>query len=103
MLFHVQARYQGVDWRDNRTWECNRKENPFNYARTDPLTLAPMELMFVKVKESMIQLNYPSALAAVMYDMWQSHVSAVRLVRHLNSVFVLVWYHDSPRAASGAA
>lgn len=73
----MQGRYQGVDWRDPRMWGCNGRENPFTYAKTDPVTLAPMELMFVKVKDNMLRLNYPSALAAVVYDMWQSHVAAV--------------------------
>ena len=74
----MQGRYQGVDWRDKDVWECNAAENPFNYARVDGVSLAPMELMFVKVKHNMVLLNYPSALAAVAYDDWYNQTAAVR-------------------------
>eukprot|EP00892_Ulva_mutabilis_P003130 jgi/Ulvmu1/12818/UM097_0047.1 len=74
-LDSFMGRYQGVDWRDKSVWECNAAENPFNYARVDGVSLAPMELMFVKVKHNMVLLNYPSALAAVAYDDWYNHTA----------------------------
>lgn len=83
---------------------CNAGENPFNNARVDGLTLAPMELMFVKVKQNMVQLNYPSAVAAVAYGIWQDHAAAVRpllavlsLQNFLPCMAVHVWEIDSAR------
>ena len=66
----LQARYQGVDWRDERNWGCNAAENPFNYAIEDPVGLAPMELMFVKVKRNILDLGSRSARAAAAYSGW---------------------------------
>jgi hypothetical protein len=67
----LQGRYQGVDWRDHKNWECNGQHNPFNQAAIDSLGLHPMELMFVKVKHYHARLEYPSTVAALQYDRWQ--------------------------------
>ena len=67
----VQTRYQGVDWRDKSTWGCNQRENPFNGAAVDDVTLHPMELMFVKVKYWGIVNRYPSMRTAAQYDLWK--------------------------------
>ena len=64
----LQVRYQGVDWRDRGLWLCNEQRNPYEYILEDPIALAPMEVMFVKVKAGFVERRVPSALTAVAYD-----------------------------------
>lgn len=74
----LQGRYQGVDWRDQRYWDCNAGVNPFNNAVEDATGLAPMELIFVKVKHGWVQMAAPSATAAATYDEWYNRTATVR-------------------------
>ena len=64
----LQVRYQGVDWRDRGLWLCNEQRNPYEYILEDPIALAPMEVMFVKVKAGFVERRVSSALAATSYD-----------------------------------
>ena len=59
-------------------WGCNGGEHPQAAAREGHVSLAPMELMFVAVNRNMLQLKYPSALAAVAYDAWGNRTATVR-------------------------
>lgn len=75
---HAQGRYQGVEWRDQSTWLCNNGMNPYQYVLEDSRPLAPMELMFVKVKDSFLKAGCDFARTAVAYDEWLNATAAVR-------------------------
>lgn len=97
----MQGRYQGIDWRDQSNWGCNAAENPFNYVVEDAVTLAPMELMFVKVKETMIALNAPSVHAAIAYDDWYNHTADVRPPDHMTMWTATALRTDACHACRG--
>lgn len=67
-----------MDWRRQENWGCNLERNPYGQHYLDGSSLEAMEVMFVKVKHNMVLLNYPSAIAAVAYDDWMNHTTAVR-------------------------
>ena len=73
----MQSRYQGVNWLDEATWNCNDGQNPFNWGVSDIYSLQPMELMFVKVKRSSVSNGYPSVLEALQYDAWSAAAAKV--------------------------
>ena len=75
----MQSRYQGVNWLDEATWNCNDGQNPFNWGAADYYSLQPMELMFVKVKHWPLTSGYPSMRQAVQYDAWSAAAAKVRL------------------------
>ncbi len=63
------ARYQGVKWSDKKNWGCNRNVNPYGAHMNDGVTLEAMEVMFVKVKEHLMD-RVPYMQAAAAYDRW---------------------------------
>lgn len=67
----LMTRYQGVDWRDKKNWGCNRNMNPYGDHANDGLTLETMEVMFVKVKEHLVD-RIPYMQSAFKYDDWYS-------------------------------
>lgn len=80
----MQERYQGVDWRDRGTWSCNEERSPYERILEDPVALAPMEVMFVKVNARYLDAGVPSARAASAYDDWFTEAAEVRF-RHTAS------------------
>ena len=69
------TRYQGVRWSDKRNWNCNRNVNPYGVHMNDGITLEAMEVIFVKVKEHLMEGN-PYMQTAVKYDKWYSRADA---------------------------
>ncbi|KAL0029714.1 hypothetical protein WJX79_004145 [Trebouxia sp. C0005] len=65
-------RYQNVDWRASRNWECNAGINPSGELRFDGTTLHPYDAMFVKMKRTMIQAEAPAARNVMRYQQWMS-------------------------------
>lgn len=63
-------RYQGVDWRDQKNWGCNEERNPYGAHYLDGGSLEAMEVMFVKVKQRLIDLDWSYPVAATQYDKW---------------------------------
>lgn len=59
-------RYQGYDWRDRRNWGCNGKRSPVGRNFYDR-TLSLYDLLFVKVKTSLIEAGDTAAQLAVKY------------------------------------
>jgi len=52
-FFH--CRYQGIDWRDSKYWECNGDESPYKELHNDGVSLDPLEVVFVKVRDGWFQ------------------------------------------------
>lgn len=66
----LMLRYQGVDWRDKATWGCNAGINPYAEYMYDGVNISPFEVMFVKVKEFLLEANWTTATSAKKYTTW---------------------------------
>ena len=66
------CRYQGYDWRDRRNWGCNSKRSPVGQGLFANSTLSLYDLLFVKVKASLIAAGDTNAQLAVKYTKWKS-------------------------------
>lgn len=66
----LMLRYQGVDWRDSRAQGCNAGRNPIQESFYDGVNADPLEVLFVKVKNSMHAARWQHVLQAVKYDEW---------------------------------
>ncbi|GFR43780.1 hypothetical protein Agub_g4894 [Astrephomene gubernaculifera] len=69
----LMTKYQGLDWRDKANWDCNARYSPQSELTYDGISLDPLEVMFVKVKQLLLQRNVTYALKAARYDTWQEH------------------------------
>lgn len=69
-LDSFMARYQGVDWRDEKNWRCNDGANPYGEYYYDGISLNPYEVVFVKVKGDMVQSGWSYAMYAKKYEQW---------------------------------
>ena len=68
----MMCRYQGYDWRDRRNWGCNNKKSPVGQGLFNNSTLSLYDLLFVKVKTSLIEAGDTTAQLAVKYTAWMS-------------------------------
>ena len=76
----LMLRYQGVNWRDTSHWQCNGGLNPYAEWMYDGINLSPFEVIFVKVKDYLLQANWTAATAASRYSHWVSdHDDDIRL------------------------
>lgn len=66
----LMLRYQGVDWRDKANWGCNAGINPYAEYMYDGVNISPFEVMFVKVKEFLLEANWTTATSAKKYTTW---------------------------------
>jgi hypothetical protein len=85
----MQVRYQGVDWRDRSNWGCNFERNPYGHHYMDGGSLEVMEVMFVKVKQRLIDAQWSYPVNAQLFDEWYQATEEVRC-RPLWQVFTLV-------------
>lgn len=74
----MQVRYQGVDWRDEANWGCNAERNPYGQFYLDGGSLEAMEVMFVKVKQRLLDQRWSYPVNAQLYDQWYQATSEVR-------------------------
>ncbi|KAL6766934.1 hypothetical protein ACKKBG_A37960 [Auxenochlorella protothecoides x Auxenochlorella symbiontica] len=66
----LMLRYQGVDWRDTNNWGCNAALNPYAEYMYDGINLSPFEVMFVKMKEYLLEANWTTATEIKKYTEW---------------------------------
>lgn len=45
----VLSRYQNLDWRDHKNWNCNANSSPYKAGHYDGIDIDPLEVLFVKV------------------------------------------------------
>mmetsp|Transcript_669 Transcript_669/g.1942 ORF Transcript_669/g.1942 Transcript_669/m.1942 type:complete len:501 (-) Transcript_669:495-1997(-) len=69
----LMLRYAGVDWRDPAFANCNAGENPYKENSFDGVSLNPLEVMFVKVKGYLLELDWTTATWADAIDRWMHH------------------------------
>ncbi|KAK9816513.1 hypothetical protein WJX72_001363 [[Myrmecia] bisecta] len=68
----LMLRYQGVDWSDRSNWQCNAGLNPYAEFAYDGIELNPMEVVFVKVKDFLLDVGWVAPTMATTYDRWIS-------------------------------
>ncbi|KAK9841148.1 hypothetical protein WJX74_000759 [Apatococcus lobatus] len=68
----LMLRYQGIDWRDKENWACNERFSPYAEHHYDGLSLDPLEVVFVKVKSYLLDLQWQAPMRAVKFDSWMT-------------------------------
>lgn len=71
-LAAFMARYQGVDWRNTKNWDCNSRLNPVGEFFYDGSTITPFEVMFVTMNSMIVENNWSFARQAFLYQNWMS-------------------------------
>lgn len=70
----LMTRYQGLDWRSpalhSADAPCNAGLNPLQPGFNDNVDVHPLEVMFVKVKESLLSAGWRHSVAGVAYERW---------------------------------
>eukprot|EP00892_Ulva_mutabilis_P001487 jgi/Ulvmu1/11339/UM074_0054.1 len=102
-LDSFMVRYQGVDWRNKNSWDCNAEADPYQYALEDGVNLAPMELMFVTVRDRLLQAGALSAQAAAAYDHWYNQSETGGLRTQASPVPDRLWELRAPEIIHKAA
>ena len=65
-------RYQDVDWRDEASWQCNDALSPIGKRTFDGVTVSPFELVFPKLKGSLLESGVPSHFEVQRMSEWLS-------------------------------
>ena len=73
-------RYRHVDWRNQSTWQCNAGISPLNADSFDGSTLQPLDCMFVKVKDTLVEARVDSAMNAIRYQDWTLNASTASIM-----------------------
>ena len=74
------CRFQGLDWRKKKNWECNQRMNPTGEKWMDGFTLSIYELMFVKLKDHLKFSTNSLALNAIKYSDWMDGLVSQHLL-----------------------
>lgn len=73
-LDSLMTRYQGLDWRlpelRNSNLPCNEEFNPLQPGFNDGVDVGRYEVMFIKVKKSLIEAGWRQTATAVTTDRW---------------------------------
>lgn len=66
------TRYQDVDWRLPENKLCNAQTSPIGNYMMDGLTISAFELLFPKLKASLLETQMPSHVEAAKLSSWMS-------------------------------
>lgn len=72
----LMTRYAGVDWRNMTNWQCNSGVNPYVLNANDGVSLEAFEVMFVKVKDHLLQQKWPYMVSADKVTKWKKAAAA---------------------------
>ncbi|KAG2498860.1 hypothetical protein HYH03_003052 [Edaphochlamys debaryana] len=72
----LMTKYQGVDWRNKSNWGCNQRYSPQSDLTYDGISLDPYEVLFIKVKQVLLERNVTSALTAAKLSTWQEQLGS---------------------------
>jgi hypothetical protein len=64
------TRYQDVDWTKEGNWQCNQATSPIGKRTFDGVTASPYELVFPKLKGSLLESGVPSHFEAEKVSVW---------------------------------
>jgi hypothetical protein len=70
LIDSFQTRYQDVDWLDYSSWQCNDAVSPIGKRTFDGVTSSPFELVFPKLKGSLLESGIPSHFEAQKLSSW---------------------------------
>ncbi|PSC74038.1 hypothetical protein C2E20_2672 [Micractinium conductrix] len=65
------AKYQGVDWWNQRTWGCNARVRPDAEWTYDGISITPYETVFVPVNQGSAQSDWSYVRQALKYSVWR--------------------------------
>jgi hypothetical protein len=63
-------RYQGIDWRESHNWQCNAALSPIGKRTLDGITAPTHELVFPKLKGSLLESGVPSHFEVYKLSQW---------------------------------
>lgn len=66
----LMSRYQGVDWKNTETWQCNQRVPPDLEHHYDGVSLNPYEVVFVPVKGPYAEARWGFVEQADRYEKW---------------------------------
>ena len=94
---HVWCRYEGKDWRDVKSWDCDGDRELL--AGMESNFAALQDAMFIPGKEGVLQTSEELIGVAQAYERWMEQQVCVRpeSCSHMTSqaVLVLIWHSFS--------
>ena len=64
----AQETYQGIDWRQQRQWNCPGASDALTTGPMPTLPMSPFDLLFVRVDAGLVKQEDRRALAALAFD-----------------------------------
>lgn len=91
------AKYQGVDWWNQRTWDCNARVRPDAEWTYDGVSISPYETVFVPVSQGPAQSDWSYVRQAVKYSVWMEAQASGSPQGNSNSFVSDAWTLRAPR------
>lgn len=64
------VRYRDVNWREQSNWQCNKALSPLGKRTFDGVTVSALEMVFPKLKGSLLESGIPSHFEALKMSQW---------------------------------
>ena len=78
------VRYRDVNWRDQSNWQCNKALSPLGKRTFDGVSVSALEMVFPKLKGSLLESGVPSHFEALKMSQWlMSPVNSPSLLQPL--------------------
>lgn len=82
----LMSRYQGIDWKNTDTWQCNQRVPPDLENHYDGISLNPYEVVFVPVKSAYADARWSFVEQADRYEKWlDMHLRQGEAVREVHN------------------
>lgn len=82
----LMSRYQGIDWKNTETWQCNQRVPPDLEGHYDGISLNPYEVVFVPVKAAYADARWSFVEQADRYEKWlDMHLRQGEAVRQIHN------------------
>jgi hypothetical protein len=82
----LMSRYQGIDWRNTETWQCNQRVPPDLESHYDGISLNPYEVVFVPVKSVYAEARWSFVEQADRYEKYlDMHLRQGEAVREVHN------------------
>ncbi|KAL4452719.1 hypothetical protein ABPG75_008381 [Micractinium tetrahymenae] len=91
------SKYQGVDWWNQRTWDCNARVRPDAEWTYDGISISPYETVFVPVSLGPAQSDWSYVRQAVKYSAWHEAQTSGTPQGNSNAFVSDAWTLRAPR------
>lgn len=91
------AKYQGVDWWNQRTWDCNARVRPDAEWTYDGISISPYETVFVPVSLGPAQSDWSFVRQALKYSAWHEAQTSGTPQGNSNAFVSDAWTLRAPR------